>query len=684
MAEPARTLGLRVTAVAEAAFALGLCAAAGFAFVAVPAAVAGVFRPVVVLPLMAVATAALALAWDLRLPALAGRDRSTAGWWWVAAAVVALASTGLSATWSNEHVLTDRDPGTYLNTAQWLASRGDLVGEGRTGPFMAEGLTATGPGITEHPGGTTELLFLHLLPSAGATGSWVAGDTGLTRAPAVIAGGALLALFAFATTLVRPPIALAATVAMALNLAFNHFARDYYTEPLMLGLLFGGLWAVHEAVERRSWRRALVAGAVLGATAMVRIDQPVYLVGLVGAVTVLALGRGRARWWRRVVGALAAPIALGSALAVLDGWFRSRGYVTAHRAEIVAEVVALVVAVLLSLAVVVGHRRLPAVTGWLGRHRRALAAGAAAAVVATAFALFVVRPHTGPVRISGAPPRLITQIQGREGGSADGRRSYAEHSAEWLVWYVGPVAAVAALAGAAAVTWRLVAGRGTRSELLLVAAAAPPTLLYLLHPAITPDHPWVMRRFLPLALPALVLLAAWSADRLVDVVRSTDPVGRRAAAGIGALAVAVATVAAPTASLAPVADSRAYAEYANLVRDVCATLPADAAVMVVPGASSISSTLPQALRGFCRVPAVTAVATPTRRQVAELSRGWERRGRSLWIVSDDPGPLVALGATVRFEGARRDDRVLVPTLGHRPDRQGGQRFIIFAGPAAGR
>ena len=41
-------------------------------------------------------------------------------------------------------------------------------------------------------------------------------------------------------------------------------------------------------------------------------------------------------------------------------------------------------------------------------------------------------------------------------------------------------------------------------------------LIYLWRPSITPDHIWVMRRFVPLVLPAFLAMAGLAVAWLVD------------------------------------------------------------------------------------------------------------------------------------------------------------------------
>ena len=145
------------------------------------------------------------------------------------------------------------------------------------------------------------------------------------------------------------------------------------------------------------------------------------------------------------------------------------------------------------------------------------------------------RPLWQVVRQSPDDPgaRYVAGMQARQGLPVDGGRTYAEQTVAWLSWYVGPVALVVALVVLAVLVRRAVLSAQSRRvdawlPALLVASGS--TLLTLLRPGITPDHPWADRRLL-IALPLVVAL----------VVTGLGWVVRRAAAADRAwLGVAVA------------------------------------------------------------------------------------------------------------------------------------------------
>jgi hypothetical protein len=238
-------------------------------------------------------------------------------------------------------------------------------------------------------------------------------------------------------------------------------------------------------------------------------------------------------------------------------------------------------------------------------------------------------------------------MQRRQGLPVDGGRTYAEHTVDWLSWYVGWAALVVALVVLALAVRRLLRRLGA-GELeawgpaLVVAAGS--TVLTLLRPGITPDHPWADRRLL-VALPFVVVLvcvgASWAADRLARSGRARGPaaVALVLVAGVGVPAV-LATW--PFRGVGVERGSLAAVE------QVCAALGPDDVVLGID--SRASAEWPQVVRGMCGVPsfvATRAVRTDPERLrevVAEVAAGAAASGRRLVVLAaDGPEAIEGLG-----------------------------------------
>jgi hypothetical protein len=668
----------RIATGALAAAVCVLTATAGL----VPVAMAGQFRPGTGVPVVIVGGGVLLWLW--RPGRRVRADRSAPVWFVPAAVGVALLVTLPSARDANEHVVVDRDPGIYMSTAAWLRSEGDLVIDEPTGPFSDE------PGLVERTtaqpllaGGDRGFQGLHLLPAQAAALGWIGGDDLMARTSVVLAATGLVLLMAFARRVVGPVWALIAGGTLGVTLPFAYLSRDLFSEWSLFALVAGGLWALDSALAERSVRRAVVAGAAFGAATMARIDSPVAVGGLA-----LALG-----WWwlsadrevsdersqrARVLAAVAVPILVGGQVGVADGWLRSRGYVRAHRAEVIAQLALPLAGVALVAAVVLLARR----TTWRPKNRwwatRAGAGALAGTLVALAFFAVVVRPAF-PSGAEMEPSAITAGLQRAEGEAIDPTRTYAELSGRWMAWYLGLGTVVAAVAGGAVLLYEWARGRRVRAEGLLAAVVVPPLVLFLARPSIYPDHPWASRRFLPTVLPGLVLAAAWFGHWLWRM--KLAPRWRRWATRAGAVVVAVAMVGYPLAVLRPLVRMRQHTDNVGMVRELCAAIPADAAILVVrmPAEAWVP-----ALTTFCDRPVAGVVdpGGPTPDTIERLAEEWRNAGRSLWLVGPAGSVLTPLGARPTVAAARHDDLVLRWSLTERPRKTRDGRVALVAGPVA--
>ncbi len=647
---------------------------AGYGATGLVLALAGLCTPVAVGVLgTAVALGLGRMGWQLD-PAPAHR-RSSA--WAAGALILAFASIAFNGPNAGQHVVVNRDPGVYLVAGRWIAAQGTLEVDAGKGPFSADGVVLESSGTYDRGNGVLDLQFNHLVPVLLAEAHWLGGNGLMTIVPVLLGASALLATYALATRLTGRDWAgflVAATLAACLPVVAA--VRDTYSEPAAWMLLAGGLWLWTVAADEAQVRIGALAGLVLGAVAMARIDGIVYLLPVPLAAWLVASRL------RRTAVAFALGLAPGVGISAADLLLRSRQYFLDLAPGIVSLWTALAVFALVGWVAAVradrnasGRSREPG--AWIARHKRVLATGAASAVVVVGLYGWFIRPHAQVAR-SSRPFEYIGPIQAAEGQPVDPARRYDERSMGWIAWYLGSPAVALAIMGGALVVHRSVKRR--TPAIVCWLALSGGTVFYLWRPSITPDQIWATRRFVPAVLPLFLMLAA------VAVVAVAAWLGSRrghvtALAAGAALSLAVGALAlARTVPVAALSDQHGYLA---LVDELCAEV-GGGAVLAVEGERA-GIVLTQTVRSFCGVPAGlldSDGASPQR--VAELGAGWAAEGRTLYVLAASPDVVGALvpGAGVTEVGPYRSDQMLEVTV-TRPPRQlavVGETFYVAEVP----
>lgn len=556
----------------------------------------------------------------------------------------------------SEHVLPRRDAASNFQAAVSLARTHervvpvDVSAIGGPGPLERGDVTVGSAafyqvGTPAAPAVQPQFLMAPAL--VYGYGVWAGGPGVAQVLPAAVMALVLLLVGLLTAHVTSPWWGVAASALVATLFPVLNVARGTYSEQLALLTLGGGLLAATLAAgpvgRAPAGRLGLLAGVLVGGTGLARVDA---LREVLLLLPLLAVAAGlRQAWARPALAGLAGSTALAAALAA--------GLSYRYLGDIHASLVPLlVIAAVVALSSWGGLRwwraggRLPAPLVARGPD---LAAGA---VVVTGLILWS-RPWWMTVRQDPDDPgaRYVAGMQRRQGLPVDGGRTYAEHTVDWLSWYVGWVALAVALLALALVVRHALA-RLARGELagwapaLVVAAGS--SLLTLLRPGITPDHPWADRRLL-LALPLVVVLVCvagrWAALWLGSHGRSWGP----AAAGVAVVAVVAVPAVSATWPLRGVGVERG--SLAAVAR-VCGVLEPGDVVLGIDGRAS--SEWPQTVRGMCAVPYVVAT-TPVRqdparlaRVVAEVARGAASSGHRLVVLAaDGPEAVEALGLTPR-------------------------------------
>jgi glycosyltransferase involved in cell wall biosynthesis len=619
---------------------LGLVA--GTSIVGVLAAIAGAFEPPVVLTGSLLLGGPLAWSAARALPRWSSPRSVHAS----AAAIVALvvAATLYNGLHHGEHVIADRDPGVYLTTARHLLDEGDLLVSGPSGPFLgATGLAANGVGFSPERGDDTlEPQFPHLTSVVLALAGWIA-DHGLFIATPIVAGLALLCLYAWSTRIVGPRWGVAATAIAGLTMPFMVFARDAYSEPIAMLLLFGGLWMLD--VADRSGRNVvwLLAGLLLGASSMARVDGYLYLAPVLLALAVVArLSGGERKATRHGIGLCCLGLAATSAIgfwdtATLTGGYFDEALGGRWPSMLLAAAAAAVGGFLLAPLL---WSRADA-EGAEGRHlalrpTRLLQVGLGAAVVG-AVGFFAWAYWVRPGSTDGVPGMAVEGIR-----VLSYLPQMERYSLHWLQWYLGPLGLLVALAGLLWAVFRLGRTRGPDPAAIAGLGAVMVTmLLYLWAPSVTPDQPWAMRRYAVAALPGLAVGAA-AAGRGLWAAGAPSAGPRRGArpillGGLALLAVG-GTVASAAGITYAVRGARAQEGMEERIEEICDAIDDDAAVLVpIDGILSLMMSVPVGV--WCDVPSAGGTPELAPLDVARLAVEWEEAGRQLVVLSSSATPL---------------------------------------------
>ena len=409
----------------------------------------------------------------------------------VAAGIFAIAA----ASGRDETLGSGRDQQVYAESAVALSQRGEAASsysllddadrrlvrrlEGVHVPGLTRGRNGIDqPITTTHPLGWP--VWLALAHAAfGIQGLYAVNA-------AVFALGGLL-FFVLLRRLATPLVALTGTCFLLALPSSLWIAGISLSEPLAMTLLLAVPLFGTAGTYRSRWMIALV----LVAATLVRLDAALLIpASIAGAMlacaampTVKTLTAARRFALIQVFGL---AVALLVYLIFFRGYLRS---VLEESATIVIASVALTAAiVLLTPATMIALRR--AIGAYPSR----------AIAIAAIIALFA---YAAAVRPALQPFSIIRQASG-----LNGQRDFREESLVNLATYVSWPILLFALGGICLAIQRNWAVRGWLLRPLLLVFGIGPALLYLWAPQVSPDHPWAVRRFVPMVVPYVVLFAA--------------------------------------------------------------------------------------------------------------------------------------------------------------------------------
>jgi hypothetical protein len=598
--------------------------------------------------------------------------RHVAGWAWVTAVAIAVVSVVINSPFPSEQVIGGRDGATYLATGASLADAGSLLIDAREGAFAdAADLEFGGPGFFDsRADGRLSPQFLHGLPALLAAGKQIGGDGVMLRLNALLGGLALMTVFAFGSRLVGPWFALLAELALSVNLVFAFYARAPYSEILAMVFVYSGLWFLWRGFESQSRRETIIAGAMLGGSFLARIDSLVLLVPLVGYLAFEQRSRAAAGDSAELTRGVWLGLLPVFGIAMVDLVLIAPDYLANQSQNVIPLLVA--VGVIVAADAFFGA----SLSRWATRLRQVASgrvgfSGAALVLAAWGF-FYVLRPE---IQEAAGNPYLQLAMDPAELALGEGR-SFAENSARWLGWYLGPVAVVLGFLGWAALTRLVLEGR-RRLAIPFLLLFSSMTLLYLWRPSINPDHIWAMRRFLPVALPGLIILAGFFlAEVWASSTRRTSRLGAYVAIALAALVV--------TGSLLVFLPRLTLHEFQGLATDLregCETFGDDAALLFVDSpASAAGSRLASTYRSHCGLPAAYT-ANDDRSYLEDLRRDWASRGKRLWLLSVDQDRLREFTSSEIHDVLVGRYEILELTFTRRPSDLSQFEVSVFAAEA---
>ena len=411
-----------------------------------------------------------------------------------------------------EYVLGARDPGVYANAGVLIAQTGTTLQEDPlaaqipddAAPSFFEPFTTGGfqrlPGFQFVDADRSVVVpqFFHLLPT------WIGVLYSLGGLPLSLWATplfgllAVLAVYVAGRLLLGGAAGLLGALLLALNVSQVWYARYPTAETMTQYLLFAGLAFFALFIRHRASFWGVLAAVALGELYFARVDM--FFVPLALAAFLIW------EWWNRrlekryvsVAGVHLALLAQAGAYALGPALAYTRH---AYAGAFSASGLGFATLGLLSggFVVTAGVTPLGSRLAGLGRRRQTLWTVAAVVVLAVAYA-YLVRP-------AWQLPDLVPTAA--RAGNFD---------AENLVrigWYVSPLGVMLGTAG-----YVLGLLRGPRREtVLLFLVVGGYTALYVSKALINPDHFWMIRRFVPVTIPGLLLFAGYAIAQLAGVAR---------------------------------------------------------------------------------------------------------------------------------------------------------------------
>jgi len=390
-----------------------------------------------------------------------------------------------------EYIIGGKDPGVYVNEGISLHRTGTIfrrdaivaaVPEPVKDLFFTDypateyyGLRFMGVFLNDPVTGEVISQFPHFLPASMALGYAIGGVRGATTTVVVWAVFGLLAVYFFGVRLAGLGPAFIAGVLLAVHVIEAWYAKYPNAEVVMQTLVFAGLLAFSYATRDRDRYFGWIAGVLAAALTFLRFDGYLAIAAVAGATALLWIVEHRSPGW---------GAGLLVAASSLIAWHYYTGPMRAYYFQYGAnlptiDTALLLVAVGLAATLLAGVAR-----RWIGTPLRTVTpvALSVALVALAVYALFI----------------------RRAGGKLTDYNAYSIRAFRGLFSYWP--ALIAGIAGFVLLAWK----RFWREPaFFLVFAGFSVFFFYKIR--VPPEQFWTARRFLPVILPGMLLLAAAAA-----------------------------------------------------------------------------------------------------------------------------------------------------------------------------
>jgi len=533
--------------------------------------------------------------------------------------------------YTSQHVYVDRDPGIYANTAIWLVNHTTLHIEADGVHFDHDKVNSEGAGfaVSLHNEREVSAQGAHALPALLALAGKIVGIGNMFHVMPLFGAVALLTFYGFLRLFVKKhKWSVAGVVLLALSLPLLYFSRDVYSEPLALILTFGALPLLYFAQKTGSKAIWVTAGLVAGAGALTRIDALLAIGGMVAVAFVIVNLAPDKRRRQELFGLMLFLVTLAAiyGLAYYDLVYLSSSYLAKHFSLIKPQIVVVVGIVTVGLLATMINFRTKQLANFYNKYKKKIAIGAAYGTGLIGIVLFS-RP-LWYVGYGTADNPLVRAAQLANGLPVDGWRKYAENSVEWITWYVGGVTVLLAFIGLIMVVRKMCVSQNIL-YISLVAVVGGAAIVYLNVPSITPDHIWASRRFLPVVIPGVIVLAVYTLASMESVKQKLPQSIRRhvTPALFGLFSMCLVATAITTQ---PFVATRTYDNQLTQVEQVCDVLPENAALLLYGGQTFMAV---QTFRSVCGIEVgyIPTTQELSSEMIKQINTTVQKDGRRLYI-----------------------------------------------------